>query len=216
MPAPAPPPTAWAAGNVRPFAAMLAGVTAPLVATQAVALAGVEPDLRPLSGHAVTSRIIFAIGFGSPLVLHLSSLPGWREVGRTLALGAALALLLLAPWLANMPTPLTAADTELVAARVIIGLGLASILVLGRRAWRSAGPGRTLALVYLLPALVALAFTLEAGLYMNFTAAHFPATCDARAYAADGAFGFQPSFAAGRLFAARPWLAIVCAVIYFA
>ncbi|HEY1376178.1 MAG TPA: phosphatase PAP2 family protein, partial [Gemmataceae bacterium] len=72
------------------------------------------------------------------------------------------------------------------------------------------------ALVYLLPALVALVFTLEAGLYMNFTAAHFPATCDARAYAVDGAFGFQPSFATGRLFAAQPWLMVLCAVIYFA
>src|SRR5689334_11035193 len=161
MPPPIPAPTAWAAGNVRRFAAMLAGVTALLVATEVVALAGVEPDLRPLSSHAVTSRIIFAIGFGSPLVLHLSSLPGWREVGRTLGLGTALALAFIAPWWLSHDTPTwTDADKELVAARVIIGLGAASILVLGWKALRSAGPSRTLALVYLLPALVALVFTL--------------------------------------------------------
>jgi hypothetical protein len=209
------PASEWAVSRIRRFAWMLAGVTVLLVGTEVVALAGIEPDLRPMSLHQVSSNLLFAIGFGSPLVLHLSSLPGWREVGRTLALGLGLSLLFLSAWLANRTAHVTDADKELIAARVIIGLGLASAVVLGVRAGRE--PGRTEALIYLLPALVALVFTLEAGLYMNFTAAHFPATCDALACAADGAWnGFQPSFATGRLFNAQPWIAWVCAALYFA
>src|SRR4051812_10540774 len=88
----------WSA-NLRRFGWMLAGVTALFTVSEAVALTGLIPSLRPVSLRDVTTNILFAIGFGSPLVLHLSSLPGWREAGWSVALGAALAALLLLPWL---------------------------------------------------------------------------------------------------------------------
>jgi PAP2 superfamily len=212
-------PADWAAGNLRRFAWMLVGVTTLFAATEAVALAGVSGHLQPLSVHDITSNILFAIGFGSPLVLHLSSLPGWRETGRTLGLGAGLTALILVPWALRRDGfmgSLTDADRELIACHAVIGLGLASILVLGVRAWRGTGTSRTLPLIYLLPALVALMFTFVAGLYMNFTAKYFPTPADHLAYAADAAHGFQPSFATGRLFAAAPLLKVVCHAIYVA
>jgi hypothetical protein len=206
----------WAAHTVRRFAVMLLGITALFLATEAAALAGVSPHLKPVSFRDITSNILFAIGFGSPLVLQFSSLPGWREVGRTLALGVGIALALLAPWAVGHTGELTAADRELIAARVVTGLGLASILVLGWHAWRSPGAGRTQALAYLLPACVALVFTFVAGMYMDYTVSAYPVPEDALAYAADAAHGFQPSFLVGRLFAAAPLLAAVCFVLYVA
>jgi hypothetical protein len=207
----------WSARAVRRFAWMLAGVVALFAATETAALAGVSPYLRPVSVHDVTTNILFAIGFGSPLVLHLSSLPGWRETAMTLLLGVVGAGLWLLPWVINwsgLYEPPTDADKQMIACRVVIMFGLASILVLAGRAWR--GPRRTEALLYLLPALVALVFTLQAGMFMNFTAAYFPTPYDHFAYATDAAHGFQVSFAVGRLFAAAPLLKWVCFVVYVA
>jgi cytochrome P450 len=216
----APDRAAWAERALRRFRWMLGGLTALFLLTEVVGLTGLVRHIRPVYLYEITSNILFAIGFGSPLLLHLSSLPPWRELRRTLLAGALLWLLLVAPWAAGRPggpfQALTESDRALLIARLITGLGLASIGALSLRAWDQPGPERTVALLYLLPSLVALVFTFEACIFMNFTVSFFPTTYDSFAYAADEGYGFQPSFVVGRLFAAQPVLAGVCQVIYIA
>ena len=65
---------------------MLAGVTVLFLATEAVGLAGRVAAIRPVSFADISGNILFAIGFGSPLILYLSSLPGWRSLGATAGL----------------------------------------------------------------------------------------------------------------------------------
>ena len=88
---------------------------------------------------------------------------------------------------------------------------------MGVTAWRSRNSaGRIDALLFLLPAAVSLVFTLEAGIFFELISSVFPRTFDPAAYGADAAYGFQPSFAVGRLFAAVPLLRWVCFAIYVA
>src|SRR5262249_40665692 len=145
----------------------------------------------------------------------LSSLPRLREIAGTVAAGLLLALPFwkLQRWI-GLPPALNPPDVA--AAQVITGLGLASLGAMSLRVWRRLGAARTTALLYLLPACVALVYTLEAGIFLHFIKAVFPTTYDASAYAADGALGVQLSFATGRLFAALPLLKWLCFAIYVA
>ena len=88
---PSPAAKAWAAQNVTHFCRLLIAATLLFVATEIVALFGIVPHLRPLSLQDITGNILFAIGFGCPFVLHISSLPRLRELAITLPIGAALA-----------------------------------------------------------------------------------------------------------------------------
>jgi cytochrome P450 len=205
----------WAEHNVRHFRRMLYVVTLLFLATQVAALTGRVPHLYPVSVQQITANILFAIGFGSPLVLYLSSLPRPREIVRMVLAGLLLALAL---WGVEQAVglPPEFKPAEVAAAAVITGLGLASLGTLSLRAWRSAGTERTAALVYLLPACVALVYTLEAGIFLYFIKGVFPTTRDADAYAADSAYGLQCSFAVGRLFADVPALKWICFAIYVA
>jgi cytochrome P450 len=205
----------WAEHNVRHFRRMFYGVAALFAATQVAALSGLVPHLRPVSFQAITTNILFAIGFGCPLVLYLSSLPRPREIGVAAAAGAALALGL---WGVQQGIGLPAGVhvQEVASAQVVTGLGLACLGVLALRAWRTTGPPRTAALVYLLPACVALIYTFEAGVFLYFVKGVFPRTYDGSAYAADTGYGFAVSFAVGRLFAALPALKWVCFILYVA
>lgn len=193
----------WANATIRRFRWLLIGVAVLFLATEILAISGWTPPLEPLSLPEVTSNILFAIGFGCPLVLHLSSLPGWREIGITLAIGAVYSAML-------------GAAQTLAAPQIVTGLGLASLSVLGWRAWRHQGLVRTKALLFLLPACVSLLFTLEAGIHFKLISAVFAETFDAAACAADGSFGGQVAFAVGRVFETVPWLAGVCFIIYHA
>jgi hypothetical protein len=200
---------------VRHFRRLFYVMAAGFLVTEMLAYTGLVPHLRPVSFREITANILFAIGFGCPLVLYLSSLPRWREIGGTLAVGLLLSLIfwLLQQWFGLPPT---LNPGEVAAAQVIVGLGLAS---LGAMTWRARWGGdseRTVALVYLLPACVALAYTLEAGLFLYFIKDCYPTTRDASAYVADAAFGMQLSFATGRLFAALPALKLICFAIYVA
>jgi PAP2 superfamily protein len=183
---------------------MLATVVGLFLTTEAVARAGLVSHLQPLSLRIVATNILFAIGFGSPVVLYVSSLPPWREALVALALGGAITL------------ALAAGLGELGVAQMVIGLGLGSLLTLSWRAVRARNDERIVALLYLLPSIMALIFTLQAGVFLGALPQAIPFTFDSLAYVADSGFGFQPSFALGRVFAALPALAWICFVIYAA
>jgi hypothetical protein len=200
---------------VRRFFWMLVGVSALFATTELVALTGWVPHLGPVSVGELTTNVLFAIGFGSPLLLYVSSLPGWGSLLRTLVAGGLLALGL---WLLGgevSETPWTK-PAMVAAARLMTGLGVASIGALALRAWRHQAPERTWALLYLLPAVASLVFTFEAGIFYDFISSVFPNTCDSFAYAADAGYGVELSFAVGRLFLAAPPLAKVCEYLYLA
>jgi hypothetical protein len=179
------------------------------------ALFGVFPDLRPVSLQDITANILFAIGFGCPLVLHLSMLPRLRELATTVAISVVLALGL---WQAHrwIGLPEAYKPEEVVVAEVVTGLGLASLGMLSWRAWRSVGRQRTRELAFLLPASVSLVITVEAGIFLYFIKAVCPTSCDPSVYAADGAYGVQWSFVIGRLFDAHPIVKFICYAIYVA
>ena len=205
----------WAAHNVRHFRRLLYAASAVFVATEITAFLGVVPHLRPVSLQDITANVLFAIGFGCPLVLHLSSLPRWRELAVTLPAGAVLTL---GVWQMHRWTglPDEYKPEEVTVAETVTGLGLASLGAMAWRAWRSVGPERAAALAFLLPASVALVITVEAGIFLYFIKGVCPTSCDPSAYAADAAYGMQVSFAVGRLFAEAPLLKFVCNAIYVA
>src|SRR3954447_25888486 len=118
----------WPRRAIRRFGVMLAGVIVLFLATEAVGLAGWVAAIRPVSFGDISGNILFAIGFGSPLILYLSSLPRWRSVAITAVLAACVAA---APWRGHRAVgpPL-----------VVTALGIASIATMGLRAWRSRSP----------------------------------------------------------------------------
>ena len=205
----------WAAHNVRHFRRLLYVAIAMFLVTEVTAFSGIVPHLRPASLQDITANILFAIGFGCPLVLHLSSLPRLRELGVTVFAGAVLAL---GVWQVHRWTGLSDEykPAEVVVAEVVIGFGLASLGAMALRAWRGVGRERAAALAFLLPALVSLVVTVEAGIFLYFIKGICPTSRDPSAYAADAAYGMQWSFAIGRLFAAVPPLKFLCYAIYVA
>jgi cytochrome P450 len=197
------------------FRWMLYFMVGGFLVTEILAWTGIVPHLRPVSLQEVTANILFAIGFGCPLVLYLSSLPRWRECLGTFVAGLLLALVFwrIQLWF-GLPPALKAGEVGV--AQAIVGLGLASLGTMARRAWSGSEPVRSEALLYLLPACVALVYTLEAGIFLYFIKDLYPITEDAATYIADATYGIQLSFATGRLFAALPLLKLVCFAIYVA
>src|SRR5262245_34541545 len=85
---------AWRQRSVRRFQILLGLIGCLFLITELVAVAGWDHRLRPVSIRELSANILFAIGFGCPLVLYLSSLPRWREFLATLGIGAILAQVL--------------------------------------------------------------------------------------------------------------------------
>jgi hypothetical protein len=212
---PSPDAKTWAAHNRRHFRRLLYAATALFRATEAVAYFGVVPHLLPVSLQDITANILFAIGFGCPLVLYLSSLPRLREVACTVVIGAILAFGI---WQIHRWTGLPEGykPEEVLVAEAVTGLGIASLGAMALRAWRNAGRDRTAALAFLLPAAVSLVITLEAGIFLYFIKDICPTSCDPSAYAIDAALGMQWSFGMGQLFAKAPLVKFVCYAIYVA
>ena len=188
---------------MRRFWILLAAVSILLAATEIAARLRLVPHLAPLSLHALLTNPLFAIGFGCPLVLHVSRWPRLRDFAVLAVAGIALTLLVGA----------VAGETTTV--QGVIGFGLASALLLGGEAIGSRSD-RTEALLYLLPALVALIFTLEVAMFLEFISRFHPLTNDGIALLADRSFGSDISFDVGRLFLAHPVLAAICTAIYLA
>jgi hypothetical protein len=141
----------WAAHNVRHFRRLFYAATAVFIATEVMAFFGVVPYLRPVSLQDITANILFAIGFGCPLVLYLSSWPRLRELVLTIPVGVVLALGI---WQVHrwMGLPEMYKPEEVVVAEAVAGLGLASLGMMVLRAWRCVGRERASALAFLLPA----------------------------------------------------------------
>jgi hypothetical protein len=195
---------AWTAAALRRFRWMLGLVVGLFLVTETAAHLDVVAALRPLSFHTVATNILFAIGFGSPIVLYLSGLPPPREALGAVVAGAVI-FLALAEAVGMRGVP-----------QAIIGLGLGCLLMLAWRTRRTRDDQRTTALLYLLPSILSLAYTLLAGVFLDTLPRALPYTFDSLAYVADSGFGFQPSFAMGTLFAAVPPLSGICFAIYAA
>jgi hypothetical protein len=210
--------TTWPDRVQRRFLWMLVGVSILFLATEVIASLGVVPHLQPVSIEELSSNILFAIGFGCPIVLYLSSLPRLIEVVTTVLLGLLLSLALLAIWIIRREVDIAQWRdySETVAAHVVTGMGVAFLARLLWDAWRKKGVERSDALLFLLPASVALLVTLQAGIFWYYLASLFPTTYDSYAFALDEAYGFSWSFAIGQLFQAFPLLAAICTAIYLA
>jgi hypothetical protein len=194
----------WEDIAVRRFTVLLTAVTALLVVTEIAALLGLVPHLAPLSLHALLTNPLFAIGFGCPVVLHISRWPARREVISMILLGVVASLLV------------GLAAGQMTAIQAVIGFGIASAAILGRAAMSRNRDVRREALLYLLPSLVALIFTLEVAMFLEFISRYHALTFDALAYVADCSFGSAIAFDTGRLFRAHPVIAAICTIIYLA
>jgi hypothetical protein len=183
---------------------LFAVVAAIFAVTDLVARSGRLPALEPVSFQQLATDILFAIGFGSPIVLYVSAWPPIAGVLTAAALGLAISSLIFA--IVGMPT----------AAGVVMGLGLGCLAVLTRDSWRGAREDQLYWRLFLLPSAVALVYTLQAAVFLNYLAFAIPQTFDGQVYVADGGYGVQPSFVAGRWFAAAPPLAALCYAIYAA
>src|SRR5580704_14934034 len=126
-------PDSTPAAALRHFRRLLYFVGALFLATEVAALTGLVPHLQPVSFRELSANILFAIGFGCPLVLYLSSLPRWRQILMTAAAGMVLS------------GALWAAHHEIGAPQLVTGLGLASLGALSVQAWRNTGPARAAA-----------------------------------------------------------------------
>lgn len=185
------------AARLRPLALGLAGAW--LVA-EVLALADAGPSPARLLGGSLTLGFFGAAAAGA-FLLHLASPRPRQEKLAAAALGTIFAMAL---WLAGGAGSVVAG----------IGLGAGSVVLLAARAWRGAGAERGAALDALLPGLLLPGFVAVSAAYLSLNATLWPTTWDAWAFAADGAFGFQASFVAGRLFEAAPLLATASRVIY--
>ena len=95
-------------------------------------------------------------------------------------------------------------------------LGLASLGTLAPTYLVGQRAGPRTALLYLLPACVALCTLWKPASSFTSSRNLYPIAEDASTYVADAAYGIQLSFATGRLFAALPLLKLVCFAIYVA
>jgi hypothetical protein len=171
--------------SIRRFVWVLAAVVCVFVATL---------FFMPLSLRTLITNPLFAIGFGAPLVLYISSLPRIEESFGTFLLGMVLSFFVgLLAGVSSFP-------------QWIIGFGLASTIVLAvRGSW-----------LFLLPSLIALFFTLEVSLFLDIISTFPRVTYDALLYAADGALAGPISFRVGQFFASEPLIGAICTAIYLA
>lgn len=157
-----------------PFFLSLAVITAVLASARWINL-----DL-PYLGFATASVFLF----------HVHSKPGWKQLLLAAAIAVALGALRLL--LMGQPPDISGFKAAM--------LGLGSFLVLGVRAANSSGIERKRLLVLLGPALGLVFFIFVVQHALNLTGRLYPKTFDLYLYDFDASFGFQPSFALGRLF----------------
>ena len=156
--------------------------------------------------------VFFAPALAGAFVIHAWARPRPKELGLTGCLGVAIAAAHrgLAPFL-----PTNAHVDVPVVANLFFGLGLASLLFAGVRAARSKGDERDAWLSILLPGALLPAFVGVSTFFLGMTAFLHPLVYDASVFVADAPLGWQPSFACGRLFAATPYLPVVCRIVYW-
>jgi len=97
---------------------------------------------------------------------------------------------------------------------VLALLGLGAFAMFGLQWIWSAKLARRQTIAMLAPASALVFFVFSAQYALNFTHVFHPKTYDLYLYAADGAFGFQPSFFFGRAMAVSHTLRIACVLAY--
>src|SRR5262245_50845275 len=123
---------------------MIAGIGGAFMVAEISGFSGALPALQPVSLHEISSNILFAIGFGCPLVLQLSRLPRFREMAETAGLALALiGAFLLLDWNAVSSLPASSL-TEWIVVKFIIAMGFSSMAVLAFKAKSASGAERTM------------------------------------------------------------------------
>jgi hypothetical protein len=187
------PPTTGTSAGTRARAVVPFILSVAVVAAVIAFALWINLDL-PYLGFATASAFLF----------HIHSKPGWKQ----LLLAVALAVLLGALRLSVMGRP---PDINGFKAAM---LGLGSFLVLAVRAAQSFGIERKRGLALLGPALGLVVFIFAVQHALDLTGRLYPKTFDLYLYAFDGSFGFQPSFALGRLFHASAPIRILGYLTY--
>ena len=193
--------------TVRRLRWVFAGLIVVWLGCEAAAVAGFSNSPLLLAGINLVSAPHLPIALGGMLVFYFCSRTSNRENLAMLLIGTVLALGLksldaFGVWI----TPWTSC--------LCFGFGVAGLLMLGWRAWRTGGAERQRALAILMPACLVLGAIPIIFFFLLLTIELRPQTYDAWAYAADGTLGVQLSFWLGRIFATAPLLATVALLIY--
>ena len=138
-------------------------------------------------------------------VFYLRSQAKIREWLACLALSGSFALLVRFP---------AAKDWSVAASSVLALFGFGAFLMLGFQWIWSGTQWRQRTIAVLAPAAALVFFVFSAQHALNLGNLFHRTTYDLYLYAADGAFGFQPSFLCGRAMAASPTLRVVCLLAY--
>ncbi len=174
-----------------------------LVRALGSALLVVLADMAAL--HTDFSQPFVGYGIGGAFLLLVAARPNWQQI--VITLGGATMISFFA-----IRTPIESAATLLV--QVVGSLGLASLLLLCCKTVWEPRAERSQTFRILLPASV-LTFMVFASIYSLNMASYLHAkTFDLYTFAFDGSFGFQSSFACGRMLAARAWLFPLVKVTY--
>ena len=181
---------------------MALGLVGAWLLAEVLAPTGAGPSPTAFLAGSLWFGFFGAAAAGS-FFLHLASRRPLREKLVATLLGA----------LGAVALALAGRDLRVVAG---VGLGAGSLAVLAVAAWRAKGAARGAALDVLLPGLLLPGFVIVSRFYLALTATLWPTTWDAFTFAADGAFGLQISFLAGRLFLLAPALGQVAFFVYVA
>lgn len=185
-----------------------------LLLAQAFPFVGIAPSPSGLLIDAYR-RGYFIIYVGTLsaffFVLHAFSRPGWRELAIVAAAGTVFSVY----WLSLLPyNGVPAFRTWYHVAVPGAGLGIASLVVLARRAYGITGPASELARTLLAACGFIALFSAFTSPYLAVSAALHPATFDTVAYHFDGTLGFQPSITVALLAGEWPWLMEVLTTAY--
>lgn len=162
--------------------------------TTVIACLVVVADIAAL--HLDFRQPFVGYGIGGACLLLLAARPNWRQVVIVL-LAAAMIAFFVVRRIENAAT---------LVIQLTGSLGLGSLLFLGCKAVWEPRQARSQTFRILLPSCV-LTFMVFGSVYSLNMASYLHAkTLDLYTFVLDGSFGFQPSFACGRVLAANSWL----------
>ncbi len=177
-----------------------------------------EAKLLPVAGSAAWLALLFVaahfLDFGNPylpfaiaggLIFYVRCAPGLQERIIGLLLAGGFALVVRFPHTGNW----------IIAGGSIVALGgLAAFLMLGWRwIWADASQRRQSWAMFA-PAAALVFFVFSAQRALSLANLLYPKTYDLYLYVADGSFGFQPSFLAGKAMAASYVFRAACLLVY--
>jgi hypothetical protein len=193
--------------RVRDFQIVLAGVAVLWIAGEVAACFGIGVSPTWVTAVNMRDDAGAMVSLACAFLFFLCARPSRREffVLGGIAFLVTGALRLLSAW--------TSQPIRLVH-DVGCGVGLASLLLLGRRTWISTGAERTRMLALLLPAILVFLFIPLTGDFHRIGIQVNPTTVDHLMYAADASLGVQLSFEAARLFETFPLLAELSRFVY--